>query len=55
MVSLRKPDILLVILSLKIRRVAIEKRLRTIILINELLEVLVFDDYFLESRTGIGY
>ena len=55
MVILCEPDVLVVVLSLKIRRVAIEKSLRTILLINALLEVLVFADYFLESRTGIGY
>ena len=55
MVSLRKPDILVIILRLEIRRVAIENRLRSVILIYELLEVLVFDDYLLQSLAGVGY
>ena len=53
--SFREPDVLVVVLSLEIRRVAIEKRLRSVILVYELLEVLVFDDHLLESRTGVVY
>ena len=47
MVILCEPNILVVVLSLEIGWVAIEKGLRSVILVDKLLEVLVFDDYFL--------
>ena len=55
MICFRKTNVLVIVLSLKIWRVAIEKRLRSVILVDELFEVLVFDNNFLESRTGVGY
>ena len=52
MIFCSKPYVLVVILCSKIRRIAVEKADGSIVLLNQLFKILVFNNYFLLSSCG---